>query len=247
METLNHQDMQSLHEGIQQLYTFCDLDTFGVNALSIVDRLVPGDVPEFHVTNLNTQQISSTFLPNFPGFTAKMKRVMQKHFSEHPVAQHMPQTLDGVYKISDFISRQKLDCLEGLYQQFLRLIDTEDQIIFFLPQPNPASWQELSETNAILMGFSIHRTWGEFTERDRLVLNLLRPHLFQSHQNAQKYHRLQQNTIDVQQSIDGLRAIIIDSQGRIQSIASQAAIWLEIYFERRAGRNPLHSWMGSSL
>lgn len=135
MEPLSIKDMQNLNEGIQQLYTLDTIDTFGVDALLIVDRLVPGDVPEFHVTSLRTHQVSSTFLPSFPGFT----------------------------------------------------------------------------------------------ERDRTVLNLLRPHLFQAHSNARKHHQLQQKLSALEQSVDCLGLIILDTEGRIQSIAPQAAIWLETY------------------
>lgn len=244
MEPLSIQDMQNLNEGIQKLYTLDTMDPFGMNALSIVDRLVPGDVPEFHVTSLRTHQVSSTFLPDVPGFTPEMERVMQQHFGEHPVACHMPQTLDGVYKISDFISRQELHGLEGLYQQFLRLLDTEDQMLFFLQNAKAMSWQNFLQTDTSLVGFSTHRKWGCFTERDRTVLNLLRPHLFQAHSNARKYHQSQQKLNQFQQSVNCINLVILDTEGRIQSIAPQAAIWLETYFPTSISslQLPDHLW-----
>ncbi|WP_295617326.1 helix-turn-helix transcriptional regulator [Chamaesiphon sp. GL140_3_metabinner_50] len=233
-----------LHLGIQQLYTLQNLDTFGVNALTIVDRLVPGDLPEFHLTNLRTRQISSSFLPDFLGFTPAMEKVMQQHFGEHPIAQQMPLTLDGVHKISDFITRQKLHSLEGLYQQFLRLLDTEDQMVFFLPNINAVNSLEPIQIDPILVGFSMHRQWGKFTERDRLVLSLLRPHLSQAYNNAQQYHQLQQDRDRVQQYLHDLGAIVLDSEGRIQSIAPQASTWLSSYFTTStcSARLPDHLW-----
>ena len=225
-------DTQYLHTGIQQLYTLHDLDTFGVNALSIVDRLVPGDIPEFHLTNLRTQQISSTFLPDFLGFTPAMQQVMQQHFGEHPIAQQMPRTLDGVHKISDFISRQEFYGLEGLYQQFLRLLDTEDQMIFFLPNIHAVDRSKLLRIDPTLIGFSMHRHWGKFTERDRLILSLIRPHLSRAYNNAQHYHQLQQERDRVQQSLNHLGAIVLDSDLQIKSIAPQTIIWLETYFPK---------------
>ena len=193
MESLTLRDTQNLHQGIQTLYTLRNLDTFGVEALSILNQLVPSNIPQFHVTHVQTCQILDTFLPDFPGFTPEMERVRLQHFGEHPIAQHMPYTLKGVYKLSDFVSQKEFHGLEGLYQQFLSLFDIEDQMIFFLPHTNPDNWNKLLQTKATLVGFALNRTQRSFTERDRLILDLLRPHLFQSYCNVQHCQQLQQN------------------------------------------------------
>ena len=241
---LSSVDTRQLHIGIQQLYTLHDLDTFGVNVLTIVDRLVPGDIPEFHLTSLRTRQISSTFLPDFLGFTPAMERVMQTHFGEHPIAQQMPRMLTGVHKVSDFISRRELHSLEGLYQQFLRLLSTEDQMIFFLPNVNSISRNKCLQTDPNLVGFSTHRHWGKFTERDRSILGLLRLHLSQAYDNAQNYYQFQQERDRVQQSLNHLDAIVLDREGRVESIAPQASIWLSLYFtiSTYSRRLPEHLW-----
>jgi DNA-binding CsgD family transcriptional regulator len=247
METLAIDDLHQINQSIQKLYTLHDLDTFGVNALSIVDRLVPGDIPTFHFTHVRARQISSIFLPNCAGHTPEMERVIHQYFGEHPIVNQMPQTFSGVYKISDFISPRELHKLEGLYQQFLRLLDLEDQMVFFLPNVSPASWYEFSEADATLVGFSIHRPERDFTERDRLVLNIIRPHLAQAYTNARQYQQLQQNVSQLQQSLDRLGVIILDSEGRIRSIAPQAIIWLETYFAKPTSSlqlpDHLRSWL----
>lgn len=51
METLTLQDTQQLLQAIQDLYTLHDLSSLGVKALEVVDRLVPRDIPEFHITH----------------------------------------------------------------------------------------------------------------------------------------------------------------------------------------------------
>jgi hypothetical protein len=68
METLSIEDLQKLNQSIQKLYTLHDLETFGVTALSIVDRLVPSDFPLFHLTNARTGQICLTYLPSYPTY-----------------------------------------------------------------------------------------------------------------------------------------------------------------------------------
>jgi DNA-binding CsgD family transcriptional regulator len=248
METLEPNDLQKLNHSIQQLYALHNLDTFGVDSLAIVDRLVPSDWPLFHLTNTRTGKISQTFLPNFSSVPIELlsvlEQVLSKDRANHPIAQHMPQALNGAYKLSDFVSQQELYCREGLYQQFLRPLDVEDQMLLFLPNVNPGKWGELAQANTILTGFIINRHECSFTERDRLVLNLLRPHLFQAYSNSQKYQQLQQNLDRVQQSLDCLGAIVLDPEGRIQSIAPQAIIWLETYFSKStcSSQLPDHLW-----
>jgi DNA-binding CsgD family transcriptional regulator len=232
MEPLNQIDTQKLNQGIQQLYTLDNSDTFGVEALTIVDRLVPSEVTSFQSTHIPTRQMSASFLQssNATNFlTPERQQIIDRHYGEHPIVQHMPQTLAGAYKISDFVTQQELYCLEGLYQQYLGPFDIEDQMTLFLPSGagDPANtW--LPEP--ILVGFALNRTRRSFTERDRSILDLLRPHLFQSYTNAQKYQQLQQNFDRVQQSLDHLGAIALDPDGKIRSIAPQAIIWLETYF-----------------
>jgi DNA-binding CsgD family transcriptional regulator len=167
METLALNDTQELHQSIQQLYTFHNLDTFGVDALSIIDRLVPSDMSLFHLTNTHTGQIQQTFLPNDDGVPPELNQVLN---------------------------------------------------------------QVLSQYN--------------FTERDRLILNLLHPHICQAYCNAQQHQRLAQELNQLQQFLHHLGVVVIDIEGKIQSIAPQAAIWLETYFSKPTGslKLPDHLW-----
>lgn len=239
MEHLAFKDTQNLNTGIQQLYTLHNLDTFGVDALSIVNRLVSSDFPVFHTTNMRTHHIVDTVLPGFPCLTPEMQRIKSRYLVEHPLFEHMSEALNGVCKISDFVTQSQLHSLEGIYQQFLRPMGSEDQMTIFIANPQSSSWNKFGKADLILFGFAFSRAQCNFTERDRLVLNLLRPHIFQAHCNAQQHHQLQQELSQLQQSLNHLGVAIIDTQGRIQSIAPQAIIWLEIYFGKSTNSRQL--------
>jgi DNA-binding CsgD family transcriptional regulator len=233
METLGIKDIQQLNQGIQQLYTIHNLDTFGMDTLKIIDRLVPADVPSFHSTHILTREMSGvTMYPTPEFFTPKLTAVVQQHFSQHPIVEHIEQTFHGAYKISDFVSQQAFYSLEGLYQQYLGLFGIEDQMTIFLPPDSSIGSTHLAPTDETLVGFSLNRADRSFSERDRSILNLLRPHLFQAYSNAQKYHQLQQNSSKLQKSLDHLCVITLDTEGRVQSIAPQAIIWIETYFSK---------------
>ena len=109
METLTINDVQQLNQCIQTLYTLHDLNTFGVRALSIVDRLVPSEIPSFNSTHIPTRQMSASFLHNANATdfsTLELQQVIDRHFGEHPIVQHMSQTFEGAYKISDFVTQE---------------------------------------------------------------------------------------------------------------------------------------------
>jgi DNA-binding CsgD family transcriptional regulator len=249
METLSIDDIARLNQGIQEIYALHDLDTFAVKALTIVDRIVPSDLPNFHLTNVRSRQISSIFLPSFPGYATEMQvdRVIHQYFDEHPIAARLPQTLDGAYKISDFVTQPQLHLLEGIYQRYLRPLDLQDQLTFFLPPDRFGRVNSLARSNTNLIGFSFNRNQCNFTERDRLILNLLRLHLSQAYTNAEKFHQLQQEINQNQQWLNRLGAVILDCELRLESIAPQAIIWLEAYFgkytELRQLPDRLRSWV----
>jgi DNA-binding CsgD family transcriptional regulator len=248
MESLAFDDTQKLLQGIQEIYACHNLDTFPIDALRIVDRLVPNDWPSFTLTNTRTGQIFYTSLPNFASPSPELLNILEQLLSQgcetHPIAQHMPLTLNGAYKLSDFVSQQDLHNYEGLYQQFLRQLGIEDQMLFFLPDVNPGRWSELVQTNTTLTGFILNRPSCSFIERDRSILNLIRPHLFQAYSNAQKFRQLQQNTSQLQQSLDYLGTVVLNTEGRVISIAPQAIIWLETYFAKSSCCTylPDHLW-----
>lgn len=244
MESLTFKDTQTLNQSIQKLYTLRNLATFGVDALTIVNQLVPSDLPNFHTTYVQTRQASDTFLPDFPGFTPEIKSVIYQHFDEHPILHHMPQALNGAYKVSDFVSQKEIYYLEGFYQQYLRPLHLEDQMTFFLPNTNSGSWYKLSQVDATLTGFSLHRTQRNFTERDRLILNFLRPHLFQTYCNAQHHQQLQQELNQLQQSLNHLGLVILNGDGQVQQITPPALVWLAAYFSKQpcSLQLPEHLW-----
>jgi DNA-binding CsgD family transcriptional regulator len=245
METLGCKDLELLNQGIQQLYTIHNLDTFGLDTLKIIDRLVPADVPAFQSTHLPTRQMSGVCLfRSAEFFTPELAEIVQKNYGEHPIARNMQQTFHGAYKISDFVSKQEFYRLEALYQQYLGPFGIEDQMTLFFPSDSLTSLTQIYLPTETLVGFALNRCERNFSERDRSILNLLRPHLFQAYSNAQKYRQLQQNACQLQQSLDYLGTIVLDGEGRIRSIAPQAIIWIETYFAKSSccTQLPDHLW-----
>src|SRR4029079_18768986 len=62
-----------------------------------------------------------------------------------------------------------------LYAEFFAQLSVEHQIAFVLPAPE-----------TMIVGVALNRTSGDFTETERTLLDLARPHLIQSYRQAQE-------------------------------------------------------------
>ncbi len=240
METLTSQDLHQLLQAIQELHQLHNLETFGVEAITILNRLIPSEIPEFHHTDFRSQAVSRILLPGYPSFTSDMDQAMKSNWREHPIVHHMPLTLTGAYKISDFKTSQQLHHLEGLYQQYLRVIDCEDQMVIFLPTIAPQTGNESFQSDVSMAGIALNRSQRNFTERDRLMLNLLRHHLAQAYDNAQRYQQLRQKFDRLCQSFNQVGLIIINSIGQIQFITDRAIQILQTHFETATQFNQIN-------
>jgi DNA-binding CsgD family transcriptional regulator len=90
------------------------------------------------------------------------------------VAEQHPLRCAGAdaAKLSDFVGRRELHRLE-VYTDYLRLWNVEHQLVV-----------RISSTPSVRRTFLFERSRRDFTERDRLVLGLLRPHLLRLHTAA---------------------------------------------------------------
>jgi DNA-binding CsgD family transcriptional regulator len=218
MISLSFNEIQKLNHSIQQIYSLNDFENFSVQAISIMHRLVPSDIPSFHTVDIANCHISDTFLPNFSGFTPEMKTARHRSFGEHPVIQQAPKTLYGAHKISDFITSKELHNLEGVYQQYLKPLGIEDHMtVGLLPNKSTAN------TNQPFIALALYRAQRSFTETDRLLLNLLCPHFCQAYSNIQQYQQLQY-------PLNHLSLLVIDTAGVIRSVTNQTTTWLTTYF-----------------
>ncbi len=247
MQQLELGDVQKLLQTIQQLYSFVDLDTFLDHSAHAIDRLIPSDIygPALHSQQGDNFSISLSMSGHavLDHHKSQLEEVARTHFFEHPTAQYFPKTLGGAYKVSDFITQQQLYRLEGLYQQYLRVMGVADQMTLFLTETLHRPGMPPQEVPSVC--FALHRDQWTFTERDRLLLNLLRPHLVQAYQNAHALHKTQQEAKQFQQSLEQLQVIILDQDFRVQLMSAETAQCLQTYFPGVSCAGQLPDFVGS--
>ena len=239
MNCLTQQDFRHILEFVQQLNAPCSLETFPSHVLSILARVVSSENSAYCTLNFQSRTASIHSCasiaepnPNSPE-NEQIERVAHQYFYEHPWIARYWQTSNGrAYKISDFLSESELHRLEGLYQQVMRPMGMEDMMIITLPNSltSPSQsrlhWREESTMNILL-----NRSQRNFSERDRLVLNLLRPHIAQAYQNVQALTQIQHHLAQLTQTVEQLGAIAISGDGQVRLITQRAWELLRQYFQ----------------
>ncbi len=239
MERLTHRDLRAILEFIRQCYAIRDLDHFPAHVISVLPKVVPSEITSYNEANPRKQRMSSLEHPldavNFPD----CRMILDRHLPEHPLLVHFERTrADHAFKISDFLSRRKFRRL-GLYNEFFRRLGVEHQMAITLPTPPP-----------LVIGIALNRSGPDFCERERLLLNLLRPHLIQAYRNAEAVSRMQQELTAFRQVMGGLDqgVVCLTRDGRIRLQTARAQHLVAEYFggsRRRANRLPetLRRWV----
>lgn len=160
--------------------------------------------------------------------------------AEHPLLRHRLATDDlGAHMISDFVSRREYH-RSALYQRLYRELRYEDLMAAFLPGgAGPAGEIVLA----------IGREKANFSERDRVLCDLVRPHIAAAYRHAaalsRYYRRLEWRALK-----DGgpMQAVVrLDGRGRILEAPARASRWIREYYglARGAGHLPdeLEIWL----
>jgi DNA-binding CsgD family transcriptional regulator len=223
MYDLNSQDYRHLLETIQQLNQIQVSESFADRVLHLIPKLVHSEASfYFHGT-------CQSYSVNCPPFDPQpLNHVLQSYPHELPLICNYLSTGDtDVHKISDLLNLQELEYIEGMYQQFMQPLGLMDQMVIVLPiaSPDPQSpWHQETITIAL------HRQQRDFTERDRTLLNLLRPHLYQAYHNTQAWQQQRQSLDRLKKTTDTLGAIVLTLDGKIQSLPASAHPILARYF-----------------
>lgn len=151
---------------------------------------------------------------------------------QHPVCVHQDRTHDfSARKVSDFLSNRQFRRL-ALYAELFRPFDVEYELDVGLPAPP-------THTKVFLLG----RRSRDFTERERLLLDVLRPHLASLYLEARNRRVLAalEATHKPAPSV-----IVLGRHGRVDFAGSEARRLLDDYFETDShGRLPvaIDAWL----
>jgi len=223
LERLARKDFRALLECLGGLYALRDLRGFPTHVVSALPKVVSSDITSFNEVNppkrRNTLVVAPADAINFPD----SRRIFEAHIPEHPLIANYQRTHDGQsYRISDFLTRSQFHRL-ALYNEFYRRVGVEHQMAIALPAPRP-----------LVVGIALNRRQADFSERDRLCLNLLRPHVIQAYRNAEAVTQMQQKLAVVSEALEKLDrgVVVLTRNGRVRLMTARARQWVAEYFGR---------------
>lgn len=178
MERLKERDLEASLSYLRGLYAQGDPASFRRHVLETISSLVPSELTTYNELDLRTSKNVWEWEPSPPD-PAGLAWAFARYMDENPCIAYYRRTLDGrATKISDFLTRRELRHL-GYYSEYLRRVGLENRMSIVIPKA-PGS----------VIALALGRSGKDFSERDRLVLDLLRPHLAQAHENAAAMARL---------------------------------------------------------
>ena len=224
MAAIAQRDYEAMLTCIARLYDCEHVEQFAQVALEEIPKLIGSDHSTFNYVAPSVPKVNVRAFPEVPNH-GERQRVFARYVSQHPVLNHYLATGDGgAFKISDFQSEREYHALD-LYQNFYRELRYEDQIAI-----------ELFPPASELISLAFARDRRSFIERDRNILNLLRPHLARAYRHVERVAWLKRSLDPRRQAESPARvtSVLLDAEDRPVQFGAQAQQWINHFFPDRS-------------
>jgi DNA-binding CsgD family transcriptional regulator len=163
-------DARRLLDCLRMLYQCDDLRTFRTRLIHALRGLVQCEFVSFAEID-PTVRVAHGFAD--PAIPFDSWAALGRHVLEHPIARHYRHTRDlTAFRLSDFVTLRQLRS-GALYSEVLKPIGVDRQIAFGFELHPPR-----------VVGIAYSRRGRDFSEQERLLLNLLRPHAAEAYRAA---------------------------------------------------------------
>jgi len=213
-------------ECVAEICTLRDLDAFRGDVILAISKVVPADLATYTELGVPGQPAARVVRPS-GAVPADLTQTFERYKHEHPLIKHFREHPQArVAKISDFLTQREFHRL-GLYNEFFRKIEIEHQVVVGLPAPSP----EVS-------GVALSRRGPDFSERDRMLLSALQPHIIEAHRNAASFSRVKREATLALTGLEeiGQGIVWLGPEGAVRHATRLARQWLTAYFGQSALR-----------
>ncbi len=138
----------------------------------------------------------------------------ERHWTQNPLVQRHASTRDSrPYQWTDVVEPKEFRRTQ-LFAELYRPLGIDHQISFVLPSPAN-----------LTIGLALSRGGGRFSEPEREMLDLARPHLIQAYRNAQVKDALSALLDDVRRGVDatGQGVVVVAANGLVSFASARAA------------------------
>jgi DNA-binding CsgD family transcriptional regulator len=229
MERLRARDLRAVLAAVERLAPG-DLSTpFPERALAAVSGLVGAEIYAYNQIDVGWRRAVGVWRPP-EAFAPGDVEIFARYAYQHPVLRYNQRTGDGSpHALSDFLSTRQLHQLD-LYQLLYRPVRAEHQVAMMVAGPP-------------VVGLALNRSRGDFSERERLMLDLLRPHVIHAYQASVAVARLTEALAASEQGV-----ILLNRTGEVAFMSDRGGRWLGDYFgpltaASRELPEPVHAWV----
>ncbi len=163
MTRLSKADLEAITVGLQDIYAAEDPDAYPARMLAELRKLIPSDQIGYNEINLARHR--ADVVRDTPGAVPPaLVESLIRYAHQHPLIAHFARTGDGrARKLSDFLTQRELHRLD-IYNAVFREMAAEYQMAV-----------SMSGHGFVVIGIAFSRLRPDFSDRDRLMLDTLRP------------------------------------------------------------------------
>jgi len=238
MSDLRESDFRAALDFVGEVHDAQDRDEFRALILPGYRTLVPALHVSYNEIEGDGRVVAAIVEPELPAWAVP---AWERYAGENPLLRRYLRTRDGrALRFSDVSSRRELRKLP-LYRHFYEPLGAEHQIAFILPS-----------TPKLTIGVALTRSESDFSERDRRLLELTRPHMIQAYRAAELREQLAATVGGLRSGLDADdRAIVLlDPDGGVRfASASAQEIFAEgpdAPVEGRQAPRVLTEWLGGA-
>ncbi|HZO05371.1 MAG TPA: LuxR C-terminal-related transcriptional regulator [Solirubrobacterales bacterium] len=226
-------DLRAALDFVAEAHSFESLEAFRHGILPGLQELVPSDLVGYNEVDPGGEALVLTYPWQVP---VQVNSELPRLAHQHPLISVQANGDNATYKISDFLSTREFRSLE-LYAGLYRQIGAEDQIAFGLNGP-------------VVIGIAMNRDRRSFSERDREMLELLRPHLGQAFERVRERERSASLLAALERGLAerGSAIVLVERNGNVAHLTGAALELLGRYFPERRGASlpdPIAAWLAA--
>ncbi|MGO9596156.1 MAG: helix-turn-helix transcriptional regulator [Steroidobacteraceae bacterium] len=217
---LSRRDLTRVLSFVEGAQALPDLDGLALYISNQLPKLIQCDAASYNEINPRLKRIRWVVTDGVASFP-DAERVFEAHMPEHPFVNHHARCRgQTAVKISDFLSQRRWRST-GMYSEFYCRLGLEHVLAIYIP------------TQPGFVGISPLRAGAEFSERERAILTLLRPHLVHAYRTAALRTEYEAELGLFLQGMDvaGFGAILLGRDDRISALTGRARSWLARYFD----------------
>jgi DNA-binding CsgD family transcriptional regulator len=213
MASLSARDVRSVLDFVGEAHGAGDLDELRAFLPAALRRVIPADYASYNEVG-NDGRVYAMLVD--PEMSLDAMEAWARYASQNPLVARFARKRDGrAYRFSDVVSDSAVYELE-LFRELYGPLGIPFQIAFALPSPPDMTF-----------GMALSRGGEDFSDRDREMLNLARPHLIQAYRNVQARERAAAVIDALRRGIDQVgEAVAIVERGDVVFSSERARVYL---------------------